>query len=151
MNQYGIVTRADVVREAKSWVGITRWAHQQSRKGVGCDCIGLVVGVARALGIEEAAKFDASAEIRGYGREPDPAMTLRACGAFLDPCREPVPGSILYLRVPKVAHPMHFALVSDHGRMIHAIVTAGRVVEHRLDEVWRSRIAGVFCYRGLDG
>ena len=145
-----MTTRAAIVAEARTWCG-TRWHHGQSVKGAGADCIGLIVGVARELGIQEAAKFDASAEIRGYGREPDPAMIQRACSAFLTPSRELLPGNILYLRVPKVAHPIHFALVADGGRMIHSIVTVGKVVEHRLDDVWRQRIAQVFSYRGVDG
>jgi NlpC/P60 family putative phage cell wall peptidase len=43
-----------VVAEAMDWIG-TPYRHQASRKGVGCDCLGLVRGVWRAL----------------YGREPE--------------------------------------------------------------------------------
>ena len=145
-----MTTRADIVAEARAWARApTAWRHQASRKGVGADCIGLIAGVARELGIDGAAEFDRS--VKGYGREPDPVQTLRWCAQLLEPATELLPGNILYLRVPKVAHPMHFALVADGGRMIHAHVTAGRVVEHRLDDVWRSRVARVFCYRGVDG
>lgn len=140
------MTRAAIVAEAKTWCG-TRWAHQQSKKGVGADCIGLIAGVARALGIDGADEFDRS--VKGYGREPDPVQTLKWCAQLLEPATDLLPGNILYLRVPKVAHPLHFALVSDGGYMIHSNVTIGRVVEHRLDDVWRSRIARVFAYRGL--
>ena len=37
-----------VVKEALSWLG-TPYRHQGSRKGVGCDCLGLVMGVWRAI------------------------------------------------------------------------------------------------------
>ncbi len=37
-----------IVSEARSWLG-TPFKHQGRVKGVGCDCIGLIAGVARAL------------------------------------------------------------------------------------------------------
>ena len=36
----------DVMRSARSWLG-TPYRHQGARKGVGCDCLGLVRGVWR--------------------------------------------------------------------------------------------------------
>jgi NlpC/P60 family putative phage cell wall peptidase len=42
------VTRAAIVAEALSWIG-TPYRHQASLKGVGCDCLGLIRGVWRAL------------------------------------------------------------------------------------------------------
>jgi hypothetical protein len=38
-------TRDAVIAEARSWLG-TPWHHQASLKGVGCDCIGFIRGVA---------------------------------------------------------------------------------------------------------
>jgi NlpC/P60 family putative phage cell wall peptidase len=40
--------QAAIVAEALSWLG-TPYRHQASVKGVGCDCLGLVRGVWRAL------------------------------------------------------------------------------------------------------
>lgn len=46
------LTRAAIVAEARAWIG-TRYRHQASVKGVGCDCLGLVRGVWRGcIGIE---------------------------------------------------------------------------------------------------
>lgn len=138
--------RCEIVAAARRWIG-TRWNHQASKRGVGTDCIGLVVGVARELGIPEAAGFDASSEIRGYGREPDPAMLLRACDAFLEPCAAPVPGDILLLRFK--SEPQHFAIMSGPDYMIHAWAQARKVVENRIDALWRSRIVRAYSYRGI--
>src|SRR5258708_27657203 len=41
-----LLTRAAIVVEARTWIG-TRYCHQASVKGVGCDCLGLVRGVWR--------------------------------------------------------------------------------------------------------
>lgn len=143
-----MTTREQIVAEARRWLG-TRWHHQASLRGVGTDCIGLIVGVARALGIKEAAQFDACDWIAGYGREPDPEMLRRACSVFLVPCRTPCPGDILLLRF--LGEPQHFALVSAPDYMIHAYAQARRVVENRIDDVWGGRIVGAYSYRGLDG
>src|ERR1700741_4109430 len=104
------MTRAQVVAVAQRWLG-TRFAHQASKRGVGTDCIGLVVGVARELEMPEAAEFETDILIRGYGREPNPAMLLDACSRYLNPCREPVPGDILLFRFK--TEPQHFALMSS--------------------------------------
>ena len=37
-----------ILSEARQWLG-TPYRHQASLKGVGCDCLGLVRGVWRAL------------------------------------------------------------------------------------------------------
>ena len=42
------ITPKIVIAEARSWIG-TPYRHQASLKGVGCDCLGLVRGVWRAL------------------------------------------------------------------------------------------------------
>src|SRR5665213_1770116 len=41
-------SRSDIVAEARAWIG-TPYRHQASLKGVGCDCLGLVRGVWRAV------------------------------------------------------------------------------------------------------
>ena len=146
-----MITRADVVRELRTWAypKPTPFRHQASLRGVGTDCIGVVIGVARELGIALAAQFDASEEIKGYGREPDPVMLLRACNALLDPCTDPLPGDILLMRFQ--AEPQHFGIISAPEYIIHAYASARRVVENRIDDLWRSRIVRAYSYRGISG
>jgi NlpC/P60 family putative phage cell wall peptidase len=147
-----MITRAQVVAEARTWLG-TRWHHQAAAKGIGSDCIGLVAGVARELGIIGGAEFQSDPAIRGYGREPDPKMLLSACARYLEPVHLPEIqlGDILVLRFE--TEPQHFALVSQRGPdyMIHAFAQARRIVENRIDAVWRSRIVRAYAYRGICG
>jgi hypothetical protein len=42
------LTRPLIVAETRAWIG-TPYRHQASLKGVGCDCLGLVRGVWRAV------------------------------------------------------------------------------------------------------
>lgn len=138
--------RASVIVSAHWWIG-TPWKHQASLRGIGTDCIGLIVGVARELGIHGAKEFAADTEIAGYGREPKPDMLEAACDRYLDPCADPKPGDILLLKF--TAEPQHFAIISQPDYMIHAYAQARKVVENRIDDVWRSRIVRAYSYRGL--
>lgn len=53
-------TRAHVLALARTWLG-TPYHHQASVRGIGCDCVGLVRGVHRALyGPTAAAEADAA-------------------------------------------------------------------------------------------
>lgn len=140
------VTRAAIIAEARAWLG-TRWQHQQALKGIGCDCIGLVAGVARELGIPEGARFRADPRFRGYGRTPEPKMLRAACAEYLDPVDAAIPGDVLVLRFE--SEPQHFALLSAPDYMIHAYAQRRRVVENRIDENWRARIVGAFAFRGI--
>jgi NlpC/P60 family putative phage cell wall peptidase len=42
------VPTAAIVSEARAWIA-TPYVHQQATKGAGCDCLGLVRGVWRAV------------------------------------------------------------------------------------------------------
>jgi len=146
-----MTTRAEIVAEARSWTG-TPEMHQASLKGVACDCIGLIRGVARALGMPEAAAFDADVRYRGYGRPPNPRLLLAACDAYLDrvPPARALPGDIALGRVEK--EPQHFGIISslDPLYMIHAHASVGRVTENRIDGNWRGRLLRVYRFRGLE-
>jgi NlpC/P60 family putative phage cell wall peptidase len=141
--------REAIAIEAREWIG-TPYKHQASKKGVGCDCIGLVSGVGRALGFEDAAKFAADTRFRGYSKTPDARMLMQAVAEYL----EPVPllkvlvGDILLMRFKD--DPQHFALLVDRdglGYIVHSYAQAKKVVENRVDEKWQDRIVGAFKYR----
>ena len=142
-----MVTRAQVVAEAREWLG-TRWMHQQSLKGVACDCIGLVRGVAAQVGLTPP-DFEQWPEVRqfaGYSRRPDGRL-LTALDLFMERNTGPAQiGDVLLLRFD--ANPQHVAIVSDIG-IIHAHASVRRVVEHRLDSVWQGRVVAAYSFRGL--
>jgi NlpC/P60 family putative phage cell wall peptidase len=149
-----MINRADIVSEAREWLG-TRWQHQASLKGIGSDCIGLVAGVARNVGIVQADEFFNDAAVRGYGRQPDPRMLLTACAKYLEPIqvRDVDVADIYLMHPPQYSEPQHFALVSQmfpQPYIIHAYAQARKVVENRLDDVWRARVIGAYRFRGLD-
>lgn len=128
---------------ARSWQG-TRWQHQGRSKGVGVDCIGFVAEVAREAGVLTAH------EAADYRRRPD-GHTLRAkLNQHLTPVRtsELQPGDVVLLAFDGVD--THVGLIGDYPvpgelSLIHAYLPARKVIEHRLDAIWRNRITG--CWR----
>jgi cell wall-associated NlpC family hydrolase len=133
-----MTTRADVIAEARRWIGV-RW-HHQGRSRAGIDCVGLVINVGHALGL---SAFD----IADYARQPDPAMMRALLAEHMDPITEPEPGDVVLMRFER--EPQHVAVLTDSG-IIHAYAQARKVVEHRLDSIWKSRIVGAYRYKGLD-
>ena len=124
------VTRDQIVAEARSWVG-TPWVHQHRVKGRAVDCVGLVIGVARALGLVPA-DFD----VQGYGRVPDGRL-LALCALHMRPVSRDAmqPGDVVVVAVEH--DPQHMGIVGPYpgGRlsMIHSTSTGARgVVESRL-------------------
>jgi cell wall-associated NlpC family hydrolase len=155
--QNEVALREEIARAARGWLG-TRFHHQGRRKASagergGCDCLGLLVGVAAELGLRvrgrELTRFDE----RNYGHMPDGERLRRVLDELLHPVlpESADEGDVLLLRFERV--PQHLAIVSrlPDGAlgMIHALAAARRVVEHRLDAPWRSRI--VAAYRLVDG
>lgn len=146
-----MTTRSQIVDEARSWLG-TPEHHQAHLKGVGCDCIGLILGVGLAFQMPEAIAFINDIRYRGYGRPPNPRLMIEACDTYLDRIQvnEALPGDIPMGRVEK--EPQHFGILSsiDPIYMIHAYSQVGRVVENRIDENWRAKIVRMYRYRGIE-
>lgn len=142
-----MVTRATIIAEARSWIG-TRWRHQASLKGEACDCIGLIAGVARKLGIAEAEAFQADERFRGYGKTPDPAMLRLALAEYLDVTMGPLPGDVILMRNDRDPQPSHFGILAG-DTMIHAYAQMRKVVEHSIDAKWRSMILGYYAFRSI--
>lgn len=139
--------RSDVIAEARQWIG-TPFHHQGYAKGVGTDCIGLVAGVGLALNIQGAKEWRDDASLHQYGRPPDPRFLLQTCARFLDRIVAPEPADILLMSFER--EPMHFAIMVEPSRVVHALYGMGSVVEHRIDSGWHSRIRGAYSYRGLE-
>lgn len=141
-----MTTGADVVSEARSWIG-TPFVHQGRLKGIGVDCIGVVVGVAKALGLSGYDKTD-------YGRAPNPAEMRAELATHMQPIafKDVRPGDVLWFRVE--GEPRHVGIVTETEpmAMVHSYSRARVMacIEQDVDGFWRKRVAGAFRYRGLD-
>ena len=135
----------DIVAEARSWLG-TPYRHQASLKHIACDCIGYCAGVAANCGVREAAAWAADQRRGSYARSPDVAMLRAAAGDYLDeiPRADAGAGDLFLMRLRRL--PQHFAICAGET-ILHAYASVGRVVEHRLDDVWRRRIIAAYRFR----
>jgi NlpC/P60 family putative phage cell wall peptidase len=132
---------ADVVRVARTWLG-TPYHHQGRLKGVGVDCAGLLVGVARELGLSQ---FDAT----GYSGRPDGDSLIRVCQEQMTPIplEELLSGDVLLFKFE--AHAGHLGIYLGNNTLIHSYLPRRRVVEHSLDAWWWGQVAGQYRLPGV--
>jgi NlpC/P60 family putative phage cell wall peptidase len=147
MSDRTAITRAAIVAEALAWQG-TPYRHQASLKGVGCDCLGLIRGVWRAVMGEEPETPPAYtpdwAEARGAETL---AMAARRHLAEIAPA-EAGEGDVLLFRWRKDLPAKHAAILIAPDRFLHAHQGAA-VVSAALSPWWRRRIAYAFRFPGL--
>lgn len=117
------VTPGNIVAIARGYVG-TPFRHQGRIPGLALDCAGVVVCVAKELGLE--GEFT---EVP-YGKHPHGGTLQRLCDAHMD--RVSLYGAGDVLLMAWEFEPQHLAIVSDIG-IIHSYAKAKKVVEHRLD------------------
>ena len=136
-----------IVAAARGWIG-TPYVHQNSVKGAGCDCLGLLRGVWReVLGHEPEA-------VPAYSMdwsEPQGEERLWAAAARHlrpKPLSEEAPGDVLLFRMRDSSVAKHLGLaaeVSEAASFIHAYGGHG-VVESPLSQPWRRRIVARFDF-----
>lgn len=134
-----------VVALARTWIG-TPYRHQGATRGVGCDCLGLIRGIWRALYGEEPERpppYSMDWAERA-GEERLIAAARRHMGEPV-PRGEMRPGDLLVFRWRADAAAKHLGILSAERRFIHAYEQAG-VIESALAPGWAQRIAAVFRF-----
>jgi NlpC/P60 family putative phage cell wall peptidase len=141
------LTRNQIVAEARTWLG-TPYRHQASLKGVGCDCLGLVRGVWRALlGDEPERAPPYSRDWAEASGEEAFAHAARTHMVGIEPLQFQ-PGDVLLFRYAPHYPAKHAGIVSAPGRMIHAHDGAA-VAEVAITSWWRRRLAYAFRFPGV--
>jgi NlpC/P60 family putative phage cell wall peptidase len=142
------LTTGDVVRLAREWLG-TPYCHRASRKGAGCDCLGLVRGIWRDVHGSEPEG------IPYYGagwaeKDADERLwkAMRRHVAELPRAADLAEGQILMFRMRERAPARHLGILTHRAsdasmRFIHAYERHG-VIESPLSAPWQRRIAARF-------
>lgn len=133
-----------VVAEALTWVG-TPYRHQGVAKGVGCDCLGLVRGIWRAVyGWELQHPGPYAPDWAEAGQERLLAGLRRH---FIERRTADVrPGDLLAFRWRPHLPARHLGVMVPQDRFIHAYEGAAAVVSSVLVPQWRRRIAASFAF-----
>lgn len=117
-----MITPAQLVAEARRWVGVP-YVHQ-GRSFNGVDCIGLIICVRSALAPWPASTL----EPRNYARHPRDGLLLDRIRAHCAQISGAENGAVILIQWPTAEEPSHAAIYAD-GNLIHAYQRAGAVVE----------------------
>lgn len=145
----------EVIAEARRWIG-TPYHHQAAVLGVGCDCVGLIVGVGKAFGFMGDDFDDRFQQFKGYSRVPNPRIMRRWMDTFLEPAgiaqnQIPEPGFIAWFEW-RDELPMHLGIIAsfdERATMIHSFQPVGYCTEHTFDSNWRARVNSFWKYKGM--
>ncbi len=130
-----------IISQTKTWLN-TPYQHQGRLKGIGVDCSGLVIGVARELWLKN--KYGQPIQdISGYPRILKPDFLAAALLEQFEPTQHPQPGDIILFRIKRT--PQHLGLLTQDSFM-HAYAEVGRVVETRWDDYWRERVIAYYKF-----
>lgn len=133
----------DVAAKAEEWIDVP--FHWQGTVRAGCDCKGLVAGIARELGRPEADSVEALAG--DYGGKVDVVRLKAGLARLFDRVTERQPGDVLLLRMGGVAQHLAIYAPKDGApdRIIEAMpsgpgrVRPARATPGRIDSIWRWR------------
>lgn len=138
------MAQTDVIAAARGWIG-TPYRHQQSAKGAGCDCIGLVRGVWReVIGPEPERAPPYSAD---WGDASGAETLLLTLEKYLIPVEmiDSRPGDVIALRWRPTLVAKHCLILSDENKAIHAI-QGSPVSEFWLSRTWRQKFTAAFRF-----
>lgn len=146
------LTRQIIVAETRGWIG-TPYRHQASLRNVGCDCLGLVRGVWRAVIGDEPERAPPYAPDWAEAASGEPladAAARHLIAIDRDTFRE---GDVVLFRWRSNLPAKHAAIVtsSENGgpdTMVHAHDGAA-VTEVALAPWWRRRLAYAFRFPGV--
>ena len=144
------IQQSHIVIQARTWLG-TPFHHQARLKGKGCDCLGLIVGVVEELGLKDVhGRLLSSYDEITYPKEPDGAYLIEKLTDILTevPIADARAGDLALFKVRE--NPQHLAILTDYENalgMIHSFAPSRRVIEHRLDDDWKSRLLKVYRWQ----
>ena len=128
-----------MIDEARKWIG-TPFVHQGRTKGQACDCLGLVIAVAKAAGYSDV-NFDVTGR---YGQTVIPKNMAAGMSKYMDklPVEDAKPGDWYWIAYDG-RDPTHLAMLTERGTIIHARPSKGlksnRVAEQRFNDQLVSR------------
>lgn len=138
--------REEVCKKALEYLD-TPFHHQGRKKGVGLDCAGFIVELAKECKLYKGNVVD----MKNYSAKPD-GVSLRKTllqGTAKEKTFTDIKiGDIILFRF--LQNPQHLALYMPNNKIIHAYSTAEKVIMHDLDEKWKNKIVSVFEFENIE-
>lgn len=117
------ITRQAICAEACRWIG-TPYQHQQSLRGIGADCVGLVLGVGRAVGALSATYRLPYYSPQWHLHQRDELLVshLLHYGLVLSTViADRQPGDLLVFRLRPDQPCSHLGILIEGTRIVHAL------------------------------
>lgn len=133
----------EIIKIAREWIG-TPFHEQARQKHFGCDCIGLIIGIAKEIGaISLTGKTWQACDIIQYNTLQDNHMLLSEMPKHFLCINHSaiIPGDILLMEVQ--CNHYHICLYDTKG-IIHACSSIGKVAYHKMIPNWK--IISTFRY-----
>lgn len=135
----------DVINAARRWIG-TPYVHQQSLRGAGCDCLGLLRGVWREVLGEEPEPVPPYS--RDWSEPQGDERLWQAASRHLlpKPVDDESAGDVLLFRMRDGSVAKHLGIQAETGArpsFVHAYSGHG-VIESSLSLPWRRRLVARF-------
>lgn len=137
----------DVVLQARQWLGVP--FRHQGRGRNGCDCLGLLMGIAGELSLlARDGRLFAHWDETNYGHLPDAKKLYQSLAQALQETAKAKmsAGDVVLMDVE--GRVQHLGVLSPYPygglALIHAYAPFRKVVEHRLTPEWQANIRHVF-------
>jgi cell wall-associated NlpC family hydrolase len=131
-----VISTAEVIDNARSWLGV-RFLHQ-GRSRYGADCLGFIAAMLHELGSDVFLTHLP----HNYARSP---QSLLIDGLTQLTCEIPLQaGALVLIKWPQTTDPSHAALYTGTS-LIHCFATQGKVLEHGYRGPWVARTASVWA------
>jgi cell wall-associated NlpC family hydrolase len=139
-----MITRKMICDKTREYLK-TPYQHSGRVKGIGVDCAGLIICVAKELDVYRGQ------DIQGYTRIPDGKELLKAiqlkAGKRKD-LNEAKEGDILLMRFAE--EPQHLGILVEDNYLVHSYVRAREVTIHRFSQDWQDKVIGVYEFPEIE-
>lgn len=140
--------RKRIIQEARTWVNTPFHLHGRL-KHIGCDCVGLVLGVAKELNLMSKQNHVLPHfETLDYHPRESNKLLVQMLNLHLVEKTNLQIADVVMLKYDSI--PGHIGIISQNNSgvlsIVHANMRFKKVVEHTLDESIKSRIVGIFSF-----
>jgi NlpC/P60 family putative phage cell wall peptidase len=136
-----------IIGIAREWIG-TPYHHQEDKKQIGCDCLGLIRGIWRDLyGTDNPEIVPNYSPTWGDHCQHDPLFDVS--NKYFIKKKHMRMGDLLLFRLRYDMAVKHCSIYTGEGTMIHAY-SCHEVCEEEYSTWWSKRLAGIFSFEGVN-
>ncbi|WP_194966893.1 C40 family peptidase, partial [Rickettsia endosymbiont of Cardiosporidium cionae] len=143
-----MVNRSEIIDCARKYLGI-KFRHQgrilinnDNNNQVGCDCLGLIIGIAKNLNLKSVTdKMLSDCDVNNYTIIPDPSKLFNFCKThFIKIAKNKMKQADIALMKFNY-QPQHLAIIANdmndnNFTIIHSYIQARAIIEQPMNNYW---------------